>query len=227
MVRESLAAWWAALLDPARAGELIVERRVPHGFDGVLVMWCLVLLAVYGASMGLFNGTRGALYAAVKLPLLYGVTLFVCFPALYAANTQLGPRLRIDQTARLLLMAISANVVALASYAPVSYFFVLTTSHDGYGFLVLMHVGVFVAAGAGTVVVATMLFRATCRAMNTSLRLGFVLSWGVLYGLVASHASWVLRPWIGARGIEYTFLRAQEGSFLEAVGGLLRPLLSG
>ncbi len=227
MIRECLETWWGGLLYPGRAGELIVQRRVPAGFDAVLVVWCLVLLAIYGASMGLFSGPRGALYAAIKLPLLYGVSLAVSFPALYVANAHFGPRLRIDQTARLLLMAISANVVALASYAPVSYFFVLTTSPAGYEFLVLMHVAVFLLAGLGTVMVVILLFRATCMEVGSRLRPGFVLSWGILFGLVVSHASWVLRPWVGAREIEYTFLRTQESSFLEAIARLVWPHLVG
>jgi hypothetical protein len=33
--------------------------------------------------------------------------------------------------------------------------------------------------------------------------------------------SWVLRPWIGFRGIEYTFLRPIGGSFFESVRRLV------
>ncbi|MBI1290097.1 actin-binding WH2 domain-containing protein [bacterium] len=216
-----LSIWWEGLLDPAKAVALIRGDPSVTGFGRWLLIIVFFMLAIYGVSMGLFNSGLAAAVSAVKLPLLYLCTLLVCFPALYVFNHQSGPRLTVRQTGRLLLMAVSVNAVALCSFAPVGYFFVLTTSRDGYEFLVLMHVAVFGFAGAISIGVVAHLFSAVCQATGRALRWQFLLSWAFLYMLVGTQMSWALRPWFGAAGIEYEILRGREGSFIQAVWGLL------
>jgi len=50
--------------------------------------------------------------------------------------------------------------------------------------------------------------------------------WVVVFGLVGAQMSWVLRPFIGSPGMEFTFLRARDSNFFEAVGKALIQLLS-
>ncbi|MCX7012200.1 MAG: hypothetical protein NTW86_06490, partial [Candidatus Sumerlaeota bacterium] len=118
---------------------------------------------------------------------------------------------------RLLLLAISANATALASYAPVSLFFTATSFEKDYHFLVLMHVAVFALAGALSLAVIAATFRATAAALGRPLRRMVLWAWAVLYGVVGMQMAWTLRPWIGDRHIAYTFLRPIEGSFFESV----------
>ena len=70
------------------------------------------MYATYGAGMGLFQGTFAGVVSALKMPLLFCATLAVCFPAFYAANCLVGPRLPVMVCVRLLLMAISTNAAA-------------------------------------------------------------------------------------------------------------------
>jgi len=172
--------------------------------------------------MGLFQGPLGGIVSALKVPLLYGATLLVCLPAFYVANCFVGPRLSMSACVRLLLLAISANAVALSSYAPVSYFFTFTTSDKGYPFIVFMHVVVFALSACVSVVVIISIFRASAKVAKRQIRPVVVWVWGLLYGFVGTEMAWLLRPWIGWAGIDYTPFRPIQESFLEALFRVIR-----
>jgi hypothetical protein len=220
--REHLAGWWDALAHPEHAGRLVLGTAARSGFTLFLTFVVAVLYCVYGVGMGMFRGGFPALMSGLKLPLLYLLTVAVCFPSLYVLNCLVGPRLSARQNLRLLLLAVSVNAVALASYAPVSYFFTATTSRSSYGFLVMMHVVVFALSGAVSLVVIGVILRATAAEMGMRVRPVLVVMWGGLYGVVGAEMSWLLRPWIGAWEVAYAPFRPIEGSFFESVAALLR-----
>ncbi len=51
--------------------------------------------------------------------------------------------------------------------------------------------------------------------------------WLVLYGFVGIQMGWILRPFIGAPDLEWTFLRGRSGGFLEAVFQHLEKMFTG
>jgi hypothetical protein len=179
------------------------------------------LYMLYGSSMGLFRGSGASVISGFKLPFLYLLTLLVCFPPFYVLNCLDGPRLGVRQGVRLLLIAASANAVALASYTPVSDFITLTTSQSGYTFLVLMHVIVFAVSAILSLVVVALVFRATAAKLGYRLRPGVLATWALLYALVGTQMSWVLRPWVGTASQSYTLFRARGGSFIEMLWNLV------
>ncbi len=221
-MREWVNHWWAALLHPEEAGRVVLGQGTPPGFTWRLAALVIVSYGIYGFCMGIFRGLYPGIVSGLKLPFLYIFTLLICFPPLYVLNCILGPALRIRQVTRLLLLATSANAVALASYSPFALFFTLTTSKDGYQFLVLMHVVVFAIAGILSLIVIGLVFRGTARAAGKRLRISFLIAWGILYAAVGTQMSWILRPWIGAWNVEYTPLRPFGGSFIESVWALLQ-----
>ncbi len=223
-----LQLWWGALVRPDRGGALVLDGQ--PGLELFLLALVALLYGVYGAAMGLFRcgWDEGWLMAwlptaisALKLPFLYLFSLAVCFYPLYVLNLMFGPRLRPAQCLRLLLLAISANAAAIASYAPFSAFFALTTSRQGYSFLVLMHVAVLGLAALASLVVIGLIFRATGEAAGRRARPSFMVVWALLYAFVGTQMSWVLRPWIGSWTGPYAMLRPRGGSFIEAVWHLL------
>lgn len=219
------STWWNALTRPDRAGELVMRRVDAPGLDRFLLSLIIVLYAVYGVSMGVYRGGFPAAVSGLKLPFLYVLTLAICFPCFYVLNGLLGSRLDARHCLRLLLLATSANAVALASYAPVSFFFAFTTSTSsstGYPFLVLMHVIVFAVAGLSSILVIVLVFRATAAVRGTRVRSAFLASYACLYALVGSQMSWVLRPWIGAWTVTYHPFRPLGGSFAESVWRLIQ-----
>lgn len=217
-IPQLLAEWWEQLVRPERAGRWLedAERREVDRFLAGLI---LALYGAYGVSMGLFTGAGPGGVSALKLPLMFTLTQAVCFPAFYAINCLVGPALQPWQCRRVLLLAASANAAALASYAPLSYFFALTTSetNSGYAFLVFMHIAVFGLAGLLSVGLVGWLFRAAARLRGQPVRSATVWLWGLLYGVVGAEMSWALRPWIGWPGEPYRFFKGAHGSFLESL----------
>ncbi len=119
---------------------------------GAMVRVGLLLGALYGVCMGLFASLRpegpgvAQLFAsAVKVPLLFLLTLLVTFPSLYVSSALSKSQLRFLPTLRLLLAASTVNLVLLASLGPVTAFF--TLSSDSYPFMVLLNVVFFGIAG--------------------------------------------------------------------------------
>lgn len=112
----------------------------------------LVLGGLYGLGLGtyaLFQGTDHAflqaLASAVKVPLLFLLTLLVTFPSLYVFAALQRLPLDFRGTLRLLLLAILVHLAVIASLAPVFAFFAASTK--SYSFMLLLNVAFFAAGG--------------------------------------------------------------------------------
>ena len=88
---------------------------------GPLVVANVVLAAVYGVCMGFFGvfgrpepDFRFVLADAVKVPLLFVMTLVVTFPSLYVFNALVGSRLGPVDLARLICHAGTVRPVSCA-----------------------------------------------------------------------------------------------------------------
>jgi hypothetical protein len=132
---------------PAALREETID--VPAGGIAVVV---LALAVVYGLCMGCYAVFRpdGPCYwqllaSAVKVPLLFFLTLVVTFPSLYVFNALVGSRLGLVAVFRLLVAALGVNLAVLASLGPIVAFFSLSTT--SYPFMVLLNVVVFAVSG--------------------------------------------------------------------------------
>ena len=219
-----IATWWEALVNPEIAGRLVLETDRRPGFDRFMITGTIVFYALYGFTMGLFRGFLPGIISGLKFPFIYLLTILVCFPAFYVLNCLYGPGLKVRHCIRLLMIAVSANGAAIASYSLFSLFFTLTTSKAGYHFLIVMHIIVLGMAGMASLVVVVLIFRATAAALGKRLRPVFVLAWGVLYALIGTQMAWVLRPIVGSWGQRYAAFRPLGGSFIERVYQLLSQL---
>jgi hypothetical protein len=99
-----------------------------------------VALACYGAVLGSFHGVQMALTSAVKLPLLFLVTLAICLPTLYLFNLVFGARLSIRQSLALVMVALTVTAMLAMAFAPISLFFLITA--PDYGFFKLLNVAI-------------------------------------------------------------------------------------
>jgi len=93
----------------------------------------ILFLALYGAVLGSTHSLPQTLSSAVKLPLLFLATLIICSPTLYFFNVLFGSNQSLTQNMALVLTAITVTAVLLLSFAPIVFFFLLTTA--GYQFL--------------------------------------------------------------------------------------------
>ncbi|MFF3853782.1 hypothetical protein [Micromonospora sp. NPDC002575] len=99
-----------------------------------------IALACYGAVLGAFHSVLMALTSAVKLPLLFLVTLAICLPTLYLFNLVFGARLSVRQSLALVMVAITVTSMLAVAFAPISLFFLITA--PDYGFFKLLNVAI-------------------------------------------------------------------------------------
>lgn len=110
-----------------------------------LLIISFLLLALYGAIIGSYHSWQQALSSAVKLPVLYLLSLFVCFPTLHIFKLLLGSKQTAAQHVAILLSCLAVTSVLLLGFAPVSLFFRITTQH--YQFFKLLNVVFFAVTG--------------------------------------------------------------------------------
>ena len=111
-----------------------------------MLISCIGFLAVYGAVMGAAHSPMQALSSMIKLPALFLVTLVICTPSLYFFNLLFGSRQTPPQTISLILTPMTTTAVLPFSFAPVTLFFLLTSSE--YAFFKLLNVASFSIAGS-------------------------------------------------------------------------------
>ena len=99
----------------------------------------------YGIIMGCYSGFLQALTAGVKVPLMFFLSLIVCFPAFFLLQFILGSKMKLLQMAAVILAGFVLTAAIMVSFTPIIVFFVLTGGN--YHFLQLLHVGVYAVAG--------------------------------------------------------------------------------
>src|SRR5262249_23988367 len=100
----------------------------------------VVALACYGAVLGASNSVLQSLLSAVKLPLLFLMTLAICLPTLYLFNLVFGARLQVRQALALVMVTITVTSVLSLAFAPISLFFLITAFR--YSFYKILNVAI-------------------------------------------------------------------------------------
>jgi hypothetical protein len=116
----------------------VVDDRDLTRLTGQMLLSSVVALACYGAVLGSFHSVLMALTSAVKLPLLFLVTLAICLPTLYLFNLVFGARLSVRQSLALVMVALTVTAMLALAFAPISLFFLITA--PDYGFFKLLNV---------------------------------------------------------------------------------------
>ncbi|BFU47321.1 hypothetical protein KRMM14A1004_55580 [Krasilnikovia sp. MM14-A1004] len=118
----------------------VVEDRGLTRLTGQMLVSTVIALACYGAVLGSFHSVLMALTSAVKLPLLFLVTLAICLPTLYLFNLVFGARLSVRQSLSLVMVALTVTAMLALAFAPISLFFLITA--PDYGFFKLLNVAI-------------------------------------------------------------------------------------
>jgi hypothetical protein len=223
-------------------------RQLPVGS---LALMAILLAAVYGVFMGLFAifsrpepEYRQVVSCLFKVPALFLLTLFICYPSLYVFSTMLGSRLSFRATLTLLIGVTTIAVTVLASFGPITGFFAF--SSGSYPFMKLLNVAFFGAAGLLGVGALRKAWHQltqpatpaptepgvppplpagrtdeTTRQINRVFRV-----WIVLYALVGCQMAWVLRPFVLNPGSEFGWFRARYANFFVDVWRTVVNLLN-
>jgi hypothetical protein len=152
---------WIRSLDRVLTGEATRPEMLRAGsIDiplGGLSVVLLMLGVFYGLCMGVFSvvsrwgtakaamGWEQAAASAVKVPLLFFLTLLVTLPSLYVFNALVGSRLTLGAVVRLLVSALAVMLALQASFGTIVVFFSVSTT--SYAFMVLLNVVLFAVSG--------------------------------------------------------------------------------
>ncbi len=201
---------------------------VPRKIQGMLVS-SVIFFAIYGAVMGFSNSLLQAISSAVKLPVLFLITLVICLPTLYFFNLLFGSRLSLSQTLALILTAIAVTAVLTLSFAPIALFFWLTAPH--YQFFKLLNVAILTLTGFSGLSFLWQGMRHVESGEGTRVRSLALWAWIVVYGFVGTQMAWTLRPFFGAPGLPFEIFRDLGGNFyvnvLRSIGEILLSILGG
>ena len=206
-----------------------------------LVLAAVTFGAVYGFFMGwygLFSRPepeyRQVVACMVKVPALFLLTLFICYPSLYVFSTMLGSRLSFSKTLSLLMGIVALSIVVLASFGPIVAFFAVST--ENYYFMKLLNVVFFAVAGFLGVsalwkalqsligppspvkpsppsdVPPVLTRREELNSPQRQVRQVFRI-WIVIYAVVGCQMGWILRPFLGHPSLSFTWFRARQANF--------------
>ena len=178
-----------------------------------MFVYSAIFLAVFGAVIGSEHSVRQVLASSVKLPLLFLITALICLPTLYFFNTIFQAPLSLSQTLALLLSAITVTAVVLLAFAPVTLFFLVTTSQ--YQFYKLLNVAIFAISGwIGVRQLGQGMLMLTAQERRSARVRGRMLQvWILLYAFVGTQMAWTLRPFFGAPGLPFELFRGLGGNF--------------
>ncbi|MEB3277851.1 MAG: actin-binding WH2 domain-containing protein [Lyngbya sp.] len=172
-----------------------------------------VFFGIYGLIIGSSSSFLQAIFSAIKLPALYLLTLIICFPTLYFFNVMFGSKQTFEQYLTLLMTAMAEISVLLLGFAPVTFFFMLST--QDYQFFKIINVGIFALTGFLGIkfFYDGMQFMSEKDEEGQKLRLNILRFWLILYAFVGSQLGWTLRPFFGAPGEPFELFREQQSNF--------------
>lgn len=191
-----------------------------------LLLASLLLFAVYGAIVGAAHSAPQSLATAVKLPALYLLTSLICFPTLYVFNVFFGSKLGLGQHLALMLSALGIIALLMVSFAPITFFFLITS--DSYPFYKLLNVAIFAVTGA---IGVSFFYRSMVKITaqqdpdNRDVRLQLLLLWLVLFAFVGTQLGWTIRPVFGDPGLPFILFAEPRGNiYADVVSAVMQVL---
>ena len=215
---------WHELLVRGDETALLWVRRPDRKAIPLCLFTIFAGVGVYGASIGIWQGPKMALYTAIKLPLIILITLTVNGMINGMLAQLLGSRLSFAQTAFAILTAFTVFSLIVLSLSPITFGMAFDLpapdSRDAevtHRRLLLIHTAIIALAGLTS---TGRLFRLLTHFTETvaAARCCFtVLVFGNLF--VGAQISYLLRPIFGQPGLKIEFLRPDifRGNFYESV----------
>jgi len=176
--------------------------------------------------MGCYSGPLQALTAGVKVPVMFYLSLLVCYPAFFLLQFILGSKMSLSQMSSVIVAGFVLMGAIMVSFTPIVLFFVLTGGD--YHFLQLLHVGIFAVSGGFGMKMVFDALKYSCEQKSVYPQTGVVVFrfWVVILAFVGIQLAWNLRPFLARRDESYALFRNYEGNFYTAVVYSVQQLLS-
>lgn len=190
-------------------------RRAGAGNEPRHVLKLLVCQAIAGFLYGLVMGSFGewdsnrllyALYAGIKVPLLFWVAYCLCVPVFFVLHALSGLHADFPASMRAILSAQTVLTLVLLAFAPLTALWYL--SSEDYQSAILFNGLMFAIAS----LVAQFYLRQQYQILfvRHPRHRTLLVAWLCLYLFVAIQFAWVLRPFIGAPDTSAEFFRSES-----------------
>ena len=216
------------LRDPDEFFRSVQREEDVKGKAVTLALVAVFSFMAYGFMVGLTKSPLQAISSSIKLPILFLSTMAFCLPALYFFSLALlGTPLKMMQVLTVVLAGISVSAFLLLGLAPVTLFFVLTSSN--YEFFQLLAVGfVGISASIGVYFLWRGMTLVETTRNDTLKGLGrrILLLWIMLYGFVGTQMTWRLSPFIGRPEDPFYIIKPSRDNFYVDVVHALQGALN-
>jgi len=169
----------------------------------------------YGFMVGLSKSPLQALSSAAKMPILFLATMAFCLPALYFFSLALlGTPLRMLQVLTVVLAGMGVTSFLLLGLAPITLFFVLTsTNYAFFQLLAVAFTGISAWIGVYFIWRGMTLVDSARDDSSRSLGQRILLLWIVLYAFVGTQMTWRLSPFIGKPEDQFYLVKPSRDNF--------------
>ena len=185
-------------------------------------IWRLILLFfgltfLYGIIMGCYSGPAQAITAGVKVPVLFLLSLIICFPAFFVIQFILGSKMKLSHMFIIILSGYVLTGAIMVSFTPIIMLFVLTGGN--YYFLQLLHIAVFALAGIFGMKTILDALKYSCEQKNVYPRTGVEVFrfWVVILAFVGIQLAWNMQPFLAEKTEGYSLFKKYKGNFYTAV----------
>jgi hypothetical protein len=197
--------------------EKVLHETNPWRHILELTLVFVVMTFFYGVVMGFYSGALQALTAGVKVPVLFLLSLLICFPAFFILQSILGSKMKLSSMAVIVLSGYVLTAAIMVSFTPIVVLFVLTGGN--YYFLQLLHIAIFaVTAIFGMKMILDALMY-SCEEKNVYPRTGVVVFrfWVIILAFVGIQLAWNLQPFLAEKTEAYAMFKKYKGNFYTAV----------
>lgn len=172
-------------------------------------------LTIYGFITGLSHSWLQALSTAVKMPMLFLLTLAFTLPALYFfALAWLNIQVSVSQAGVIVLTGIGVTAFLLLGLSPVTLFFVLTsTNYPFFQLLAVVFVAISGFSGLYYILQGMTWVDKNQELASGSMGSALLRAWVILYGFVGSQMTWRLSPLIGDPQYPFVLLQPSRDNF--------------
>jgi hypothetical protein len=214
----------------------VLHRTLGEGLStkeiASLFTLCLGLFMTYGVLIGARYGALQLVSSAIKMPILFLLTTAICFPTLYMFLSYLGIRQGLKQLVGLMLLSLTYISLVLAAFAPVAFFFLITT--DGYEFYKFINIIIFSIAGfigirlfysqMGYIIAqawkkqpAVLTDETTTvpavNTDNTAKARNFLFAWAIMFAIIGAQLSYTLSPFFGDPALDFVLINPGRSNF--------------
>ncbi|MGD8456729.1 MAG: hypothetical protein PVF83_10115 [Anaerolineales bacterium] len=203
------------LQDPHKFYSSIQRNQELKVKAAALFISSVIIFAIYGLMTGLSHSWQQALSTAVKMPVLFLITLAITLPALYFFSLALlNVQFSVAQAGVVVLSGIGISAFLLLGLSPITLFFVLTSSNYTF-FKLLALVFVAVSGIIGLSYILKGFAWVDKKNELTSKPIGVILLrvWVVLFGFVGAQMTWRLSPFIGAPQTPFAIIHPARDNF--------------